>query len=110
VNSRNKWEKNGQILQNCKIEKKRKRKHWYCTESIYMCALQINYGKTCCETKGDFRQGSRDRWIQAILLVKSFKLVPRPFEEGARPNSGKLRLIWHLFRREDQLVQTKRKC
>jgi hypothetical protein len=34
---------------------------------------------------------SRDQWIQAILLVKSFKLVPRPLE-GPRPKSSKLRL------------------
>jgi hypothetical protein len=25
---------------------------------------------------------SRDQWIQAILLVESFKLVPTPFDEG----------------------------
>jgi len=36
--------------------------------------------------------GSMDHWIQAILLVESFKLVPRPFDEGPRPKSGKLRL------------------
>jgi hypothetical protein len=28
---------------------------------------------------------SRDQWIQAILLVESFKLVPRPLDEGSRP-------------------------
>jgi len=53
---------------------------------------------------------SRDQWIQAILLVESFKLVPRPLDEGSRPKSGKLRLIWHLFWRENQLVRTKRQC
>jgi len=38
---------------------------------------------------------SRDQWIQAILLVESFKLVPRPLDEGPRPKSGKLRLNLH---------------
>jgi hypothetical protein len=28
---------------------------------------------------------SRDPWIQAILLVESIKLVPRPLDEGLRP-------------------------
>ncbi len=35
---------------------------------------------------------SKDQWIQAILLVKSFKLVPRPLDEGLRPKNGKLRI------------------
>ncbi len=35
---------------------------------------------------------SRDQWIQAILLVESFKLVPRPLNKGPKPKSGKLRL------------------
>jgi hypothetical protein len=34
---------------------------------------------------------SSDQWIQAILFVESFKLVPRPLDEGPRPKSGKLR-------------------
>jgi hypothetical protein len=29
------------------------------------------------------------------LLVESFKLVPRPLDEGSRPKSGKLRLNLH---------------
>jgi hypothetical protein len=29
-----------------------------------------------------------------ILLVESFKLVPRPLDEGPRPKSGKLRLTY----------------
>ncbi len=33
---------------------------------------------------------SRDQWIQAILLVESFKSVSRPLGEGPRPKSGKL--------------------
>ncbi len=28
-------------------------------------------------------------------MVKSFKLVPRPLDEGPRPKSGKLRLNLH---------------
>jgi len=39
---------------------------------------------------------SRDQWIQAILLVKSFKLVPRPLDEGPRPKSGKLNLLTYM--------------
>jgi hypothetical protein len=38
---------------------------------------------------------SRHQWIQAILLVESFKLVPMPLDEGPRPKSGKLRLNLH---------------
>jgi len=38
---------------------------------------------------------SRDQWIQAILLVESFKLVPKLLDEGPRPKSGKLRLNLH---------------
>jgi len=33
--------------------------------------------------------------MQAILLVESFKLVPRPLNEGLRPETGKLRLNLH---------------
>jgi hypothetical protein len=53
---------------------------------------------------------SRDQWIQAILLVKSFKLVRRPLDEGPRPKSDKLNLkpTWHLFWTENQLVWTKK--
>jgi hypothetical protein len=36
----------------------------------------------------------RDQWIQAILLVESFKLVPKALDEGPRPKSGKLRLTY----------------
>jgi hypothetical protein len=38
---------------------------------------------------------SRDQWIQAILMVKSFKWVPRHLDEGPRPKSGELRLNLH---------------
>jgi hypothetical protein len=38
---------------------------------------------------------SRDQWIQAILLVESFKLVPRPWDKGSRPKSGEFRLNLH---------------
>jgi hypothetical protein len=31
----------------------------------------------------------------SILLVESFKLVPRPLDEGPRPKSGKLGLNLH---------------
>jgi hypothetical protein len=36
-----------------------------------------------------------DQSIQATLLVESFKLVPRPLDEGPKPKSGKLRLNLH---------------
>jgi len=35
---------------------------------------------------------SSDQWIQAILLIESFKLIPRPLDEGPRPKSGKMPL------------------
>jgi hypothetical protein len=38
---------------------------------------------------------SEDQWIQAILVVESFKLVPRPLHEGPRAKSGKLSLNLH---------------
>jgi hypothetical protein len=38
---------------------------------------------------------SRDQWIQAILLVKSFNSVPGPLNKGPRPKSGNLRLNLH---------------
>jgi hypothetical protein len=38
---------------------------------------------------------SRYQWTQVILLLKSFKLVPRHSDKGARPKSGKLRLNLH---------------
>jgi hypothetical protein len=55
---------------------------------------------------------SRDQWIQIILLVKSFKFVPRPLDKGPRLKSGKLRLNLHgtCFGGKDQLVWTKEQC
>ncbi len=58
------------------------------------------------ETEGDFTDNSniwirptldegprsREDWIQEILLVESFKLVPMPLNEGARPKGDKLKL------------------
>jgi hypothetical protein len=38
---------------------------------------------------------SRDQGIQAILLVDSFKLVPKAFRQGSKTKSGKLRLNVH---------------
>jgi hypothetical protein len=53
--------------------------------------------KTLYWSKGDFRQGSKVQgpMIQAILLVESFKSVPRSLDEGPRPKGGKLRLTLH---------------
>jgi hypothetical protein len=59
-------------------------------------------------TKADFRRGSRDQWIQAILLVKSFKLVLRPLDKEKWQIEAKP--TWHLFWRENQLVWTKKQC
>jgi hypothetical protein len=52
----NTW-KNLTKFTNCKIEKKRKRKEKKLVQR-FRCALYINYRKTCCETKCNFRQGS----------------------------------------------------
>ncbi len=39
---------------------------------------------------------SRDQWIQAILLVETFKLVPKAFRQGSKTQkSGNLRLNLH---------------
>ncbi len=66
----------------------------------------------CDDLRATLDEGprSRDQLIQAILLVKSFKLVPRPLDEGPRPKSGKLRLNLHgtCFGGENQLVGTKK--
>ncbi len=47
-----------------------------------------------CLLRATLDEGPRsmDQSTQAILLVESFKLVPRPLDEGSRPKSGKLRL------------------
>jgi hypothetical protein len=49
----------------------------------------------CLRATLDQGPRSRHQWIQAILLVESFKLVPRPLDEGSRPKSGKLGLNLH---------------
>jgi hypothetical protein len=45
-------------------------------------------------------------WIlcQAILLVESFKLVPRPLDEGPRPKKWQIEAkpTWHLFCKENE--------
>jgi len=43
-------------------------------------------------------------------LVESFKSVSRPLNEGPRPKNWQIeaKLAWHLFWRENQLVQTKK--
>jgi hypothetical protein len=61
----------------------------YIFDGINSTSAKISWTKAA---KGDFRGRFRDQWIQAILLVESFKLVPRPFDEGPRTKSGKLRL------------------
>jgi hypothetical protein len=47
--------------------------------------------------KGHFRQGSNKQvqWNRAFLLVKSFKLVSRPLDEGPRPRQIKLWFCLH---------------
>jgi hypothetical protein len=48
--------------------------------------------------------------IQVILLVESFKLVPRLLDEGPSPKSGKLRVNVHgtCFGGKVKLVWTKK--
>jgi hypothetical protein len=55
---------------------------------------------------------SRDEWIQAILLVESFKLVPKAFKRESKTKKWQIEAkpTWHLFSRENQLVQTERQC
>jgi hypothetical protein len=57
-------------------------------------SFSINFGGKLSVTL-DEGPRSKDQWIQAILLVKSFKLIPRPLDKGPRPNNGKLRLNLH---------------
>jgi hypothetical protein len=47
------------------------------------------------EVQGWLYTRVRDLWIQTILSVESFKLVPRPLNEDPKPKSGKLRLNVH---------------
>jgi hypothetical protein len=39
---------------------------------------------------------SSNQWIQAILLVESFKLVPRPLNEGPRPKKLSIEIIQNV--------------
>jgi hypothetical protein len=43
--------------------------------------------------EGNFGQGSKVQG--AILLIKNFKLVPRPLDKGPKSKNGKLRLNLH---------------
>jgi hypothetical protein len=55
--------------------------------------------------------GSKDQWIQAILLVEGFELVPKAFWRGSKTKNSKLgeaKPTWHLFWRENKLVWTKK--
>jgi hypothetical protein len=40
-------------------------------------------------------QGPSTNEFEQSYLVESFKLVPRPLDEGPRPKNGKLRLNLH---------------
>ncbi len=65
-------------------------------QSLLVLALEIDFVFDL-QLSATLDEGprSRDQWIQAILLVESFKLVPRPWDEDPRPKSGKLRLNLH---------------
>jgi hypothetical protein len=62
---------------------------------------------TCLRVTLDEGPRSRDQWIQTILLVESFKLVPRPLDKGPWPKKWQIEAkpTWHLFWRENHLVQ-----
>jgi hypothetical protein len=51
-------------------------------------------------------QGPGTNEFKQFLLVKSFKLVPRPLNNGPRPKKLQIEAkpTWHLFWRENQLV------
>jgi hypothetical protein len=56
---------------------------------------------------------SRDQWIhQAILLIESIKLVPRPFRWGSKTKKWQMEAkpTRHLLWRENPLVWTKKPC
>jgi hypothetical protein len=54
--------------------------------------------------KGAFRWWLRDQWIQAILLVESFKFDPKAFWWGSKNKKWQIEAKpkWHLFLRENQ--------
>ncbi len=52
----------------------------------------VSFFKNILRVTLDEGPRSREQWIQAILLVESLKLVPRPLDKGPRPKNGKLRL------------------
>jgi hypothetical protein len=39
---------------------------------------------------------SRDQWIQAILLVKSFKIGPKAFRQGSKPKQWEIDFKWNF--------------
>jgi hypothetical protein len=58
-------------------------------------------------------QGLGINEFQAILLVESFKLIPRPLdEEGPKPKKWEIEAkpTWHMFWRGNQLVWTQNMC
>jgi len=78
----------------------------------WMCCKIVHYSSQEKRLRTSLDEGprSRDRWIQAILFIQSFKFVLRPLDEGPRSKSGKLRLNLHgtLFCKENRLVWTKK--
>jgi hypothetical protein len=62
--------------------------------TVIQTGFSINFGGKLRATL-DEGPRSRDQRIQAIWLVESSKLVPRPLNEVPRPESGKLRLNLH---------------
>ncbi len=96
--------------------------HWWASEmtkdqnaiSLAKLYMPTILAKSLMQYHATLDEGSRTReqWIQAILLVKSFKLVPRPLKQGFKTKKWQIeaRRTWHLFWRENQLVQTKTQC
>jgi hypothetical protein len=74
---------------------------WLCTnffkkhllDSLHLWAPKNIFALRATLDKGP---SSWDQWIQAILLVESFKLIPRPLDESPRQKSGKLRPNLHM--------------
>ncbi len=85
-----KWKKSTKFT-NHKIDKRRKGKKTLLQR--YICVHpKLNMEKHVVKLRATLDEGprSRDQWIQAILLVESFKLVPTPLEEGPRPKKWQI--------------------
>jgi hypothetical protein len=57
-----------------------------------MCALKINDGKTCCETNGDIRRGSKVQWPMNSSNLNGRKLYigPKAFRWGCKTKTWQI--------------------